>query len=305
MLQSLSLTHHDPPRARLGPSATIDVAKDFTRLTLDTIALCTMGYRFNSFYSNDKMHPFVESMSAALVDADKQSMLPDLIGSCRVRSLAKFRKHIDSMRALCLELIQDRRQNPVEGTDLLNAMINGKDPKTKTRMTDESIIQNLITFLIAGHETTSGLLSFVFYYLLENPEELRNAREEVDAVVGNENLTVDHLTKMPRIDMIMRETLRLMPTAPGFYVTPFKDEVIGNQYPVSAGEPLFVFLHLIHRDPEIWGDNAEEFRPERMADQAFEKLPKNAWKPFGNGMRGCIGRAFAWQEAQLVSGSSV
>ncbi|RYC79765.1 Bifunctional cytochrome P450/NADPH--P450 reductase [Fusarium oxysporum f. sp. narcissi] len=287
--------------ARVGPSATIDVANDFTRLTLDTIALCTMNYRFNSFYSNEKMHPFIESMAAALVDADKQAMLPDIIGSCRIRALSAFRKHVASMRELCRELIQDRRKNPVEGKDLFNAMLQGTDPKTGSTMSDESIVQNLITFLIAGHETTSGLLSFTFYYLLENPSVMKKAREEIDAVVGDSNLNVDHLPKLPYINMILRETLRLMPTAPGFYVTPFKDETIGGEYHVNSGEPLFCFLHLIHRDPAVWGPDAEEFRPERMADEFFDKLPKNAWKPFGNGMRGCIGREFAWQEAQLAT----
>ncbi|CAG7564439.1 unnamed protein product [Fusarium equiseti] len=286
--------------ARLGSSATIDVANDFTRLTLDTIALCTMNYRFNSFYSNEKMHPFVESMVAALTDAEKQSMLPDFIGACRIKALSAFRKHSESMKATCKDLIEERRRHPVEGADLLNMMMQGKDPKTGEGMSDELIVANLITFLIAGHETTSGLLSFVFYYLLENERVLEKARQEVDDVVGDGSLTVDHLAKMPYINQILRETLRLMPTAPGFYVTPEKDEIVGGKYAVPANEPLFLFLHLIHRDPAVWGPDAEDFKPERMADEFFEALPKNAWKPFGNGMRGCIGREFAWQEAKLV-----
>ncbi|KAH7179891.1 cytochrome P450 [Fusarium flagelliforme] len=286
--------------ARLGSSATIDVASDFTRLTLDTIALCTMGYRFNSFYSNEKMHPFVDSMVAALTDADKQSMLPDFIGACRVKALSTFRKHVNSMKSTCEDLIKERRKNPVEGADLLTAMMQGKDPKTGEGMSDEMIINNLITFLIAGHETTSGLLSFAFYYLLENERALQKARQEVDEVVGDGTLTVDHLTKMPYITQVLRETLRLMPTAPGFSVTPKKDEIIGGKYAVAANQPLLLLLHLIHRDPQVWGPDAEDFKPERMADEFLEALPKNSWKPFGNGMRGCIGREFAWQEAKLI-----
>jgi cytochrome P450/NADPH-cytochrome P450 reductase len=261
-----------------------------------------MNFRFNSFYSSEKMHPFIESMSAALADADKQSMLPEFVGSCRIRALANFRKHVASMKGLCLELIQERRNNPIKGTDLLNAMMEGTDPKTGSKMSDESIVENLITFLIAGHETTSGLLSFAFYYLLENPHILEKAREEIDQVLGDSNLTVDDLPRIPYISMILRETLRLMPTAPGFYLTPSKDETVGGKYNIAANEPVFCFLHQIHRDPQVWGPDADVFKPERMADEFFNKLPKNAWKPFGNGMRGCIGREFAWQEAQLVSG---
>ncbi|KAH7194976.1 cytochrome P450 [Fusarium oxysporum] len=217
----------------------------------------------------------LKCMSAALVKTEKQSMVPDFVVSLRVRALAAYRKHVVSMRALCHELIQDRRKNPAQ------------DPKTGSKMSDESIVQNLITFLIADHEPTSGLLSFVFYYLLENPSA--------------SNLTVDHLAKLPYISMIFRETLRLTPAAPGYYVTAFKDEIIGCEYYVSANELLFCFLHLIHRDPQVWGSDADEFRPESMADEFFNILPKNAWKAFGNGMRGCIGKEFAWQEAQVIT----
>ncbi|KAM0341685.1 hypothetical protein ACHAPU_009933 [Fusarium lateritium] len=286
--------------ARSGPSATIDAASDFTRLTLDTIALCTMNFRFNSFYSNEKMHPFIESMGAALAEAETQSVLPEFIGSCRIRALSAFRKHVGSIKKLCHELIEDRRRNPIQDKDLLNAMMEGVDPKSGLKMSDESIVENLITFLIAGHETTSGMLSFAFYYLLENPWTIEKARAEIDEVVGESNLTIDHLARMPYINMIIRETLRLMPTAPGFYVTPYKDDVIGGKYHIDANQGLFCFLHLIHRDPEVWGPDAEDFKPERMNDEFFNKLPKNAWKPFGNGMRGCIGREFALQEAQLI-----
>ncbi|RKL20095.1 Bifunctional cytochrome P450/NADPH--P450 reductase [Fusarium proliferatum] len=255
---------------------------------------------FNSFYLDSSMHPFVESMMEVLHEGGIQSLLPSAINSLRRRSHANFRKHIGVMDNICQAMIDQRRANPIETPDLLNAMLNSRDPKTGEQLSEEAIKHNIITFLIAGHETTSGLLSFSFYYLLENPEVLEKARREVDHVVGKGSIAADHLGKLPYIDAILREALRLMPTAPGFFVTPLKDEVIGGKYMVEKGHPLFILLHLVHRDPAVWGSDAEEFKPERMLQKNLDALPRSAWKPFGNGLRGCIGRAFAWQEAQLV-----
>ncbi|KAJ0283369.1 hypothetical protein COL940_004721 [Colletotrichum noveboracense] len=286
--------------ARLGPSVPIEVADDFTRLTLDTIALCSMDYRFNSFYLDKKTHPFVESMIAVLGEADLQAVLPDFVSLLRPRAMSRFRQNIEQMQSTCREIIAQRRQSPTkdQSNDLLNAMLNGRDPETGDSLSEEAIVHNIITFLVAGHETTSGLLSFSIYYLVEHPEEMRKAREEVDRVIGDGPINVQHLQQLPFLDSVFRETLRLMPTAPGYYVTPFKDEIIGGQYLVKPGGALCVLLHTLHRDPAVWGADAEEFKPDRMRN--LDSIPKHAWKPFGNGMRGCIGRAFAWQEAQLV-----
>lgn len=183
-------------------------------------------------------------------------------------------------------------------------MLKGKDPKTGKMLSDASISDNLITFLIAGHETTSGMLSFVFYYLLKNPAAYQRAQEEVDKVIGSGPITVEHMTKLPYINAILRETLRLTPTAPLIALQPLKDEVLGGKYHIPKGEPLVALLPMIHRDPLVWGEDAEEWKPERCLDENFDRVMNefpNCWKPFGNGMRGCIGRPFAWQEALLVT----
>lgn len=221
-------------RARDGPDTSIDIAFDYTRLTLDTIAICLMDYRFNSFYLGGKHHPFVKHMVDILAEADIQSMLPDWTGVFRLRAMLKFKKDIKLMHALCRGMVEFRRQSPVDRDDFLNAMLNTPDPETGEKLNEEEVVRNLITFLVAGHETTSGMLSFATFYLLENPETLQKLQDEVDTVVGQDSITLQHIQKMPYMDAVLREALRLMPTAVAFYVTPYKDEVIGGKYLVSG-----------------------------------------------------------------------
>ncbi|KAE8372548.1 cytochrome P450 [Aspergillus bertholletiae] len=292
--------------ARQGPKQKIMVTDDFTRLTLDTIALCAMGTRFNSFYS-EEMHPFVDAMVGMLKTAGDRSRRPGLVNNLPTAENNKYWEDIDYLRNLCKELVDARKENPTDKRDLLNALINGRDPKTGKGMSFDSIIDNMITFLIAGHETTSGLLSFAFYNMLKNPQSYQKAQEEVDRVIGRRKITVEDLQKLPYITAVMRETLRLTPTAPAIAVGPHptknhEDPVtLGNgKYVLGKDEPCALLLGKIQRDPKVYGPDAEEFKPERMLDEHFNKLPKHAWKPFGNGMRGCIGRPFAWQEALLV-----
>lgn len=151
------------------------------------------------------------------------------------------------------------------------------------------------------------MLSFLFYYLLKNPKAYQKAQQEVDTVIGRRKITVEDVSKLPYITAVMRETLRLRSPAPliAFHAHPTKNTETpvtlgGGKYVLDEDEAIVAVLAKLHRDPKVYGDDAEEFRPERMLDAEFEKLPKNAWKPFGNGMRACIGRPFAWQEVLLL-----
>ena len=161
----------------------------------------------------------------------------------------------------------------------------------------------MITFLIAGHETTSGLLSFTFYYLLDNPATYARAQQEVDEVVGTGPITVDQLARLPYLNAVLRESLRLSPTVPSIALAAKEDTVLGGKYYIKASTPIVALFAAVHRDPSVYGSDADDFRPERMLDGEFERRNRqfpNSWKPFGNGMRACIGRSFAWQQALLV-----
>lgn len=154
---------------------------------------------------------------------------------------------------------------------------------------------------IAGHETTSSTLSFLFYNLLRNPETYHNAQEEVDRVVGDAVLEAKHLPQLKYLEACIRETLRVLGPINQFAVHPKQDTIIGGKYRVSVNDNIRINIRGLHHDRRVWGPDADDFRPERLLNGGFESLPANAWKPFGNGERACIGRSFAEQEMLMTS----
>ena len=184
-------------------------------------------------------------------------------------------------------------------------MLSGIDKKTGEGLDDLNIRYQIITFLIAGHETTSGLLSFAIYALLNNPHVLARAYDEVDRVLGpdpSRTPSYAQVNQLTYVSQILKETLRLWPTAPAFALAPHEDTVIGGRYKMKKSYQIVVLVGALHRDPAVWGDNAEVFDPDNFNREAERARPANAYKPFGNGQRACIGRQFALQEATLVLG---
>ncbi|KAL2129299.1 hypothetical protein VTI74DRAFT_7961 [Chaetomium olivicolor] len=288
--------------ARHGPTAPIMVTDDFTRLTLDTLALCTMDFRFNSYY-HDELHPFIRAMGDFLTESGARGMRPAVTSIFHHQATRKYWEDIEILRKTAQGVLDARKAHPTNRRDLLTAMLEGVDPKTGQKLSDSSIIDNLITFLIAGHETTSGLLSFAFYLLIKHPEAYKKAQEEVDRVLGKGPMKLEHIKNLPYIAAILRETLRMCPTIPMVPRAANQDDIIGGKYPVAKDQVCFLLLAQSHVDPAVFGDTAKDFVPERMLDENFERLTKefpDCWKPFGTGIRACIGRPFAWQEAIIV-----
>ncbi|MDO3681984.1 bifunctional cytochrome P450/NADPH--P450 reductase [Paenibacillus ehimensis] len=286
--------------ARLNPNESIDVAEDMTRLTLDTIGLCGFNYRFNSFY-RETPSPFINSMVRALNEAMMQSGRLKILNLFMVRTRQQFNQDIQTMFSLVDKIIGERKASGDRGEiDLLARMLNGKDPETGEKLDDENIRYQIITFLIAGHETTSGLLSFALYFLIKHPDVLQKAYLEADRVLTDSFPSYAQVLQFHYIRLILNESLRLWPTAPGFELYAKEDTVIGGKYRIHKGEGIGVLLPQLHRDKAAWGADADEFRPERFADPGG--IPAHAYKPFGNGQRACIGMQFALHEATLVLG---
>jgi cytochrome P450 / NADPH-cytochrome P450 reductase len=286
---------------RLNPEDEINVVNDMTRLTLDVIGLCGFNYRFQSF-SHEEMHPFVQSL-ARILTSSAVGASPD------PKQRRQLQEDLDLLFSTVDRLIQERKASGEEGAkihDLLNAMLTGVDPQTGEKLDDVNIRDQIMTFLIAGHETTSSLLSTALYFLINQPYVLAKAYEEADRVLGKDLQTpptYQQVHQLQYISQILRESLRVVPPVPVFVRRAYEDRVLGGTYQISKDDELMVLTLSLHRDRSVWGDLAETFSPEiHFSPEAEQARPANAFKPFGTGQRSCIGRPFALQEAALVLG---
>ncbi|MFD5438519.1 cytochrome P450, partial [Kitasatospora sp. NPDC127067] len=284
----------------------VDVPGDMTRMTLDTIGLAGFGFDFGSF-ERDEPHPFVEAMVRCLEWA-MTSLTRDPEADHRERDAA-FRADSDYLAAVVDEVIAARAEEDVQGPaeDLLGLMLGAVRPADGTRLDAENIRNQVITFLIAGHETTAGALSFALYYLAKHPTALRQVQREVDELWGDQadpEPSYEDVGRLRHTRQVLNEALRLWPTAPAFSREARADTLLGGRIPLRAGETVLVSTPLLHRDP-AWGDNPELFDPSRFDPEYEESRSPHAFKPFGTGERACIGRQFALHEAVMLLGMLV
>ena len=275
------------------------VADDMTRLTLDSIAIAGFGHRFNSF-EHAELDPFLLSLGEALGEALNVITRLPIQQRFATRSTRQFNADVDTMNRLVDAVIAERRLHPSDAKDLLNLMLTASDPETGETLDDLNIRYQVLTFLIAGHETTSGLLTFALMELLRAPLVLAQAYAEVDRVLpGDTRPAFEHLAHLKVIERVIKETQRLWPTAPAFSVGPFEDSVIGGKWKLRKDRPVNIYAPGLQRHPAAW-DNPDEFDIERWTPEAEATHHPHAYKPFGNGARACIGRQFALVEAKLA-----
>lgn len=291
--------------ARLNPGDPVDVVADMTKLTFDTICLVCFSYRPGSFYRLD-MPPEIVALEEATAECiTRPSRLPgeDLYES--VKGRGKYRKQISYLNTLADKIVSDRISTGIGSQgDVLDLMLTKADKETGEKLDSVNIRQQMLTFLAAGYDTTSGMLIWTIYYLLKNPEALAKCYQEVDDVFGEDLSVLPTETQIPRLQYVMqcmKEALRLWPVGAGFQVRPLNDEVIGGKYALKKGQAVMILTPQIHRNPEYFPD-PEKYDPDRFAPAREAARPAWTWMPFGNGQRACIGRHFSFYESQLLLG---
>ena len=277
----------------LGSESRVSAIGELNRLDLETTTFCFYGRKLNGLTGPEP--PMIKAMDGATSEAVKRPTRPKIANTLIYGS--KFDADCKAMRKYAAECLEYRKANPTDRKDMLYTMMNAKDPETGKSLNEQQIIDEMVTMPI-GSSTAPCAVSSAIYYLLKNPNCITKAREEIDSVVGDSELTHDHLEKLPYCTGIVRETMRLCAAAPGFNIEPIpgtKGPILlgGGKYQVPPKQTMIILLHGVNRDPEVFED-PEAFEPERMIGGAYDRLPEGTKKWFGNGKRVCIGRYYAW-----------
>ena len=207
------------------------------------------------------------------------------------------RRKLKEMHALANSVIEERQRHGGEGVpDLLDLLLEGEDPETKQRMSLDQLRDNLMTFIVAGHETTALTLSWAIYLMARYPEHQKRARQEAQSVLQGRIAGADDVPSLPFIRQVIDETLRLYPAAAIISRTAMApDTLCGRE--VRPKDSVIVPIYALHRSHVLWG-NPDAFDPSRFENP--KSIKRYAYLPFGDGPRICIGASFALQEAIII-----
>jgi len=210
----------------------------------------------------------------------------------------KTRRALRDIDEIIYGLIRERRAAVGERGDLLSMLLSARDDDGDG-MTDEQIRDELVTLFLAGHETTANSLNWAWYLLAQHPEVEAKLHDEIDTVLAERAPSLGDLKQLPYTEMVIKEVMRLYPVVFALGRQAIEDVEIGD-YLVPKGSSVGVFPFVTHRDPRWWGDDADQFKPERFAPEREAQLKKHAYIPFSTGPRICIGNGFAMMEAHLM-----
>jgi cytochrome P450 len=226
--------------------------------------------------------------------------LPRVVPTPRNRRFNATMRRLD---AFIYDLIEHRRREGEDRGDVLSMLLQARDEETGAALGDEEIRDELITLLIAGHETVASALTWCWMLLSQHPTVRERMEAEVDEVVGNGRLpTPADLENLPFTRRVFAEALRLYP--PAWLITrrAIADDPVPTaegEHTIAAGSLLILSPYVAHRHPEFW-PNPLGFDPDRFAPDAAGERPRFAYIPFGGGPRLCIGDRFALMEAPLI-----
>ncbi|MFB6351423.1 MAG: cytochrome P450, partial [Bradymonadaceae bacterium] len=210
----------------------------------------------------------------------------------------EVRSVLDRLDQLVDELIAERRGREEEYEDLLSMLMLAEDEETGEQMSDQQIHDEVLTFVVAGHETTANALAWALYLLSENPSVRKRLEAEVDEVVSGRLPTLEEMGELDYTEQVLDEVLRMYPPAWSVGRTPKEDdEVLG--YHIPAGSIVTVGPYFVHHNPEVWED-PETFDPSRFGPDGQTPDHRFAHFPFGGGPRKCVGADLAVQESKLV-----
>ncbi|RPD78482.1 cytochrome P450 [Lentinus tigrinus ALCF2SS1-7] len=324
-----------------GEPARIDVIKSLSKMTLDVIGLAGFNYHFDSL--SGKPNELAEAFNEIFDPSPSftfmlfaRNFLPVLnaIPDARIKRIDHAQA---TMRRIGLELVAEKKaaimreryeskekeggveRKDMRGRDLLTLLLKANmatDIPDNQRLSDEDVLAQVPTFLVAGHETTSTATTWCLYALTQAPDVQAKLRAEL-LTLDTDTPTMDDLSNLPYLDMVVRETLRIHAPVPTSMRVATKDDVIPVAEPfadrngdvqdsirISEGTPIIIPILALNRSKKLWGDDAFEFKPERWENppEAISSIP-GVWGhilSFLGGPRACIGYRFSLIEMKAL-----
>jgi cytochrome P450 len=271
----------------------VDVHQEMMRLTLRIV-----GHTLLSTELADDAGRLGAALGEVLAYAQNFEALLFLPSWVPTVGRRRARRAIAELDAIVLRLIADRRSRGEPGDDLLGMLLEATDDAGRPGMTDQQLRDELMTLILAGHETTANALSWTFYLLSRHPEVEARLVRELREVIGTGPARFGDLDRLVYTECVIREAMRLYPPAWMIERQAIARDRVGG-YDLPAGWLVAVAPWTLHRDPDLYPE-PEAFRPERFAPEAAASRSRYAYLPFGAGPRTCIGNAFAVMEAKLV-----
>jgi cytochrome P450 len=278
------------------------------------------------------VRPIDRDMSAATFEVISATLLPSAdhtVGPAVERSVGVFQKSgawgqlfamanapawlprpgmlsgmraVGSLRSSVAAMLRERRELEAKSgsapDDLMHRLMQARDPESGQAMNDEQLIDNLLTFYLAGHETTARALTWTLYLLSRSPQWSDALEDEIARVTGGAPLASAHLERLVLVQQVLKESMRLYPPVP-MMARQCVAATRLDGHDIAPGTTVVIPIYALHRHARRWAD-PDAFDPERFAAEREAQIPRHQYMPFGAGPRICIGMGFAMIEATAM-----
>lgn len=269
-----------------------DIHQDMMQLTLPIVVRCLFGVETEHL---GKVSAAVNVMMRNATGA--RMLLPPIARYLPTPTMLTVRRSVKHLDETVYGIIAQRRRDQRDSGDLLSILMGVRD-EDGSGMSDKQLRDEVLTFLLAGHETTALALTWTLYLLARNPQAEQRLHAELDQVLGGRRAEFSDLAALTYTDRVIKEAMRIYPPAWSLARSVVSDFELRG-YRIPAGSNVVMSQWVMHRNPKYFPE-PEKFDPDRWVPGFAQKLPRFAYFPFGGGPRQCIGAAFATMEATLL-----
>ena len=264
----------------------VDLDAQCRRLALRSLGRSILGVDLNEFG-----HEIAQNMHLASAYATDRALRP--IRAPRwlpTPARRRARAAVATMRQVTMDILRACRADPTRDAPLVRALIAANDPDTGQPLSDDDICNELLIFMLSGHDTTATMLTYALWELGRHPDIQDRVAAEV-AAIGDRELTPDDVPRLGYTSQVLKESLRLCPPAAGVGRVAVRDIPVDG-YRVEAGTIVAIGIHALHRDPALW-ERPLVFDPDRFSPESSKSIDRWQFIPFAAGPRSCIGEHFA------------